>query len=285
MALDQVDVDAMEEEGNEMSFFDHLEELRWHIIRSMAAIAVGGVAVFAMGNRIFDHVFFWPREDSFPIYRFLCWVSEKLGMGDTACFGPPSFEISALRLEETFVTHIKVSVIMGFIIAFPYVFWEIWRFISPGLKKGERKHTRGIVLVCSLLFFMGAAFGYFVISPFAISFLAGYQISEQVTPDIQLSSYINSVTMFVLPAGILFELPVVVYFLAKVGLITPDFMRQYRRHALVLILVLAAFITPPDLTSQFFIGIPLYFLYEISILICARVVRKQQEADQAIQAL
>jgi sec-independent protein translocase protein TatC len=283
MPLDQVDIDGLEdEEGKEMSFFDHLEELRWHLIRSMIAITICGIGVFSTGKWFFDRVIFWPKSDDFLTYRAICWFSDYVGLKGKGCFTPDPFDISALKLEEMFITHIKVSVIVGFIIAFPYVFWEIWRFISPGLKSTERRYTRGTVFTCSLLFLLGVAFGYFVISPFAVSFLSGYEISAQVKPDIQLSSFVTSMTMFTVPAGLVFELPVIVFFLSKVGLVTPEVMKAYRRHALLLVFLLAALITPPDVVTQFLIGIPLYILYEISISISRRVVETEKKRENSM---
>ncbi len=280
MPLDQIDVDELEHgDEKEMSFFDHLEELRWHLIRSIGAIFVGAILVFLSGSWVFDNVLFWPKNESFPTYRFLCWLSDAVGLGDAACFTPPSFKLTRLHLEEEFMTHLKVAGVLGFVMSFPYIFWEMWRFISPGLKSSERKYTRGIVFICSMLFFLGVAFGYFVICPFAVSFFASYNISDQVTPGIQISSFVNSITMFAVPAGVVFELPVVIYFLSKVGLVTPEGMKQYRRHAFLAILLLSAFITPPDVISQFFIGVPLYGLYEISISISARVLRNAQKRE------
>lgn len=280
MPLDQIDVDELDStEEKEMSFFDHLEELRWHLIRGIGAIILGAVGIFMAGEVIFDNIFFWPKQESFPTYRFLCWMSHEVGLGEAACFSPPSFDLIATDLEEMFLTHLKVAGILGFVMAFPYVFWELWRFVSPGLKKSERRYTRGVVFVCSMLFFMGIAFGYFVISPFAVSFFSGYNISSQVIPTIKLSSYVGSITMFTVPAGVVFELPVLIYFLTKIGIVTPELLKNYRKHAFIAILLLAAFITPPDVISQFFIGVPLYILYEISISISARVLKNAEKRE------
>ncbi|MCL4110252.1 UNVERIFIED_CONTAM: hypothetical protein GTU68_030636 [Idotea baltica] len=180
-------------------------------------------------------------------------------------------EILPRLLGEQFLVHIKTSAILGFICAFPYVFWEVWKFIKPGLYKKEQKHARGIVFTCSILFMMGVVFGYFVIAPFALNFLGNYTVGTSVSNSTSLASYVSYMTMFTLPTGIVFELPVVVYFLSKVGLVTPEFMKKYRKHSIVFILVLAAIITPPDIVTQFLIGIPVYILYEISIVISKRV--------------
>jgi len=192
------------------------------------------------------------------------------------CFAPPEFRKQAIGFGEAFITSIKVSIIGGIILAFPYVFWEIWRFIKPGLYPEERRYTRGVVFICSFLFFLGVLFGYFIIAPFAINFLAGYTIPG-VENSPTLNSFINYMIMFTAPAGLIFELPVLVFFLTKIGLLTSETMRTYRRHSIIVILLLSAIITPPDVVTQFLIAIPLSILYEISIVIARRVERKEAE--------
>lgn len=257
----------------EMGFLDHLEELRWHIIRSVSAIIALAIVFYCLESWVFDHIIFWPKENSFPTYRFFCGISEA------TCFQPPVFGLQVKELGEQFFTSLKVSASLGFIVAFPYIFWEFWQFLKPGLYPGERKAARGIVFYCSFLFISGALFGYFVICPFAINFLVGYNLSSEIIIDPTLASYVSYLTMFTIPTGIVFELPIVVYFLSKIGLLTPDFMRQYRKHAMVIILIMASVITPPDITSQFLIGVPLFFLYEISIHISKRVEKNNKLRD------
>ncbi len=276
MPLDQIDVDELDKE-KEMTFLDHLEELRWHLIRATIAILVGAIAIFISGSWFIDNVLLWPKSPDFITYKMMCQLSHKLGLGDAACFAPKPFDLVTHQLQEEFMIHLKASAIAGFVIAFPYVLWEIWRFVGPGLKKKEQKYTKGLVFICSSLFLLGVAFGYFIVSPFAISFLVGYNISDTVIPDIQFSSFVNSITMIALPAGIVFELPVIVYFLSKIGVVTPMMMKRYRKHAFVIILILAAVITPPDIMTQFMIGVPLYVLYEISIGISARIYKQREK--------
>jgi sec-independent protein translocase protein TatC len=216
-----------------------------------------------------------PKHQNFASYVIACKVSNLIGLGDAMCIQPVQFDVIAIEMGELFLTHVKVSIILGIIVSFPFIFWQFWKFIKPGLHQHEQKAVRGVVLVCSLLFFTGVCFGYFVISPFAVNFLAGYEIAN-VEPQVRLASMVNYMVMFTAPAGLIFELPVVVYFLAKVGLITPEFMRQYRRHAIIGILAISAIITPPDVVTQFLIGIPLYFLYEISIGVAARMAKKYE---------
>lgn len=282
MPLDQIDVDKMDQQSKngkpekEMTFLEHLEELRWHIIRSLIVICVFGIVLFLMQGWVFGTVIFGPTNEDFFSYRVICDLSHRVGLGERMCFSPPDFSKIAIGFGEPFIMSIKVSFIMGFILSFPYVFWEFWRFIKPGLYPNERQAARGIVGICSFLFLLGVCFGYFVIAPFAVNFLAGYSIpGVQNTPT--MSSFINYMVMFTAPAGLIFELPVVVYFLSKVGLVTPEIMRKYRRHSIIGILILAAVITPPDVVTQFLIGIPLFILYELSIAISARVSKKYEE--------
>lgn len=284
MALDQVDIDDYEVKENgqlvpknekEMSFLDHLEELRWHIIYSLIAVIIIAIGVFLARDFVFDTLILGPKNPTFPSYVLACKFSNLIGLSDAMCIQPVDFEVVVIEMGELFLTHIKVSMVLGLIISFPFIFWQFWKFIKPGLHQHEQSAVRGVVLVCSLLFFMGVSFGYFIISPFAVNFLIGYQIAD-IAPQVRLSSFVNYMVMFTAPAGLIFELPVVVYFLAKVGLVTPEFMREYRRHAIIIILAVAAIITPPDVMTQFLIGIPLYILYEISILVASRMAKKYE---------
>lgn len=279
MPLDQIDVDKMvvPEEEAEMTFLEHLEELRWHIVRSIIAIVVFGIVIFIAKEFVFDYIIFGPKSENFLSYRAMCSFSNWIGMGSQLCLVPPEFAVIATEFGERFVVHIKVSIILGFILSFPYIFWEMWRFIKPGLYEEEQKAARGVVFICSFLFLTGVLFGYYIISPFAVTFLAGYSIAD-VQSTTSLSSFVSYMTMFTLPTGLVFELPVIVFFFTKIGLIGPEFLRAYRRHSFILILMLAAMITPPDVVTQFLIGVPLYFLYEISIIISARV-EKQRELE------
>jgi len=254
-------------EEKEMSFIEHLEELRWHIMRSLLSIVFFAIIVFVFRTYVFDKIIFGPRNESFPTYKLFCAISEA------TCFSPVEFELIAIQMGEQFFTAIKVSFWIGLIISFPYVFWEIWRFIKPGLYKKERMAARGIVFSCSFLFLTGVMFGYFIIAPFAINFLIGFDIGE-ASANPSLSSYVNYMTLFTIPTGILFQLPIFVYFFSIIGLITPAGMKKYRRHAFIVILIIAAITTPPDVITQFLVGVPVYILYEFSILISARAEKK-----------
>ena len=278
MPLDQQhEHDRHTKERAEMSFFDHIGELRKHILRSFTAILVLGIVCFINKDFVFNTIIFGPRRPDFPTYRALCWASQKMGLGDSMCITPPHFDLITRQLGEVLMQMLYVSFWFGVIGAFPFIFWEFWKFISPGLYEHERKVVRGIVGVCSFLFLLGNAFGYYVIAPFSISFLAGYTLEGlEVAPT--LDSYVTYMTMFTIPTGLIFQMPVAAYFLARIGLIGASLLREYRRHALVGILIVAAIITPPDVVSQTLVAIPLYVLYEVSILVVARVQRKQEEA-------
>ncbi len=265
---------------DEMSFLEHLEALRWHIIRAVAWISVFAIVAFVMKDFVFGDIIFGPRKEDFFSYRAMCAFSNWVGMGDVLCLVPPDFQVQGVEFGELFTTHLKVSFFIGFAVAFPFVLWEFWKFIKPGLYEKERKAARGFVFVCSFLFMCGVLFGYYVISPFAVTFLAGYQIEGAVSNP-TLASFVNYMVMFTIPVGLVFELPVLIYFLTKIGLVTPDFLKTYRRHAFVIILIAAAIITPPDVITQFMVGFPLFFLYEISIFISARVVKKAEEEEKA----
>lgn len=264
----------------EMSFFDHIEELRWHIIRSVLAILVVAVALFFMKDLVFNTILFGPRYPDFITYQVICRFSDMIGMKEQLCFYPEEFRLLTPDMGEQFLTHIKISFLLGLVLAIPYVFWEVWRFVKPGLYEKEQKASRFAVLVCSFLFTLGVLFGYFVISPFAISFLTGYELpGVESTPS--LGSYISYMIMFTIPIGLVFQLPVAAHVLTNIGLISSNFMREYRRHAAVAIVVLAAIITPPDAFSQILVALPLLGLYEVSIMVSKRVEKNKALKEAA----
>lgn len=258
-------------EGKEMPFLDHLEEFRKRILRSGAAVLIFAALAFFFKELIFEGLLFWPKEDDFPTFRFFCTLSSKMGMGEQLCIEPPDFPLVNLEMSGQFSAHILVSIISGIVIAFPYFLQQMWSFLNPGLRKKERRNARRVFWVGSFLFFLGILFGYFVMAPLSVRFLGGYQVSELVSNQIRLSSYVSTVALVTLSAGILFQLPVVVHFLAVTGIMTPELLRRYRKHALVVVLLLSAIITPPDITSQVLVAFPLLILYEISIRVAERV--------------
>lgn len=260
----------------EMSFLDHLEELRWHLIRSTLAVVIVAVVAFLAKDFIFDTILFGPKKADFPTYQLFCNIARSLGLDESFCEGP-QFRIQSRQMAGQFSAHIWTSIWAGFILAFPYVLYEMWKFISPGLYDNERKNARGFILIASLLFFSGVLFGYYVVSPLSINFLANYRVSEEVFNDIDLSSYISIIRAAVIACGLIFELPIIIYFLTKVGLVTPEFLRKYRKFALVLVLIISAIITPPDVASQIVVSIPVLVLYEISIRISKIVVKREEK--------
>jgi len=268
--------------NNEMSFIDHLEVLRWHLVRGLVAIVLVMIVVFMIPTFVFDVLIFSPKEPYFWTYQGMCQLSKAIGLNEMLCFTPKSFEIVNLQMMGQFVMHLKISAVLGFIVAFPYLLWEAWRFIEPGLYEEERKYSKGIIFISSLLFMIGVCFGYFILSPFSINFFATYSVSEAIQNNIALDSYISIITTLTMASGIMFELPMVVYFLSRLGLLTPDFMRNHRRHAFMIILIISAIITPADVFSQVLVSLPIYVLYELSILVSARVVRKMQRAEKAL---
>lgn len=268
-----------EKEGKEMSFLQHLEELRWHLIRSVIAITVIAVVAFLNKEILFDSILLAPKSASFVTYRWLCYISHSLNLGESLCVNNIPFGLISTDLSAQFTTHMWVAFVTGLIIASPYVLWEAWRFIRPALYEKERNYARGIVFYTSALFLTGVLFGYYVITPMSVNFLGTYQVSEEVKNTITLASFISTVTTLTLLTGLVFELPIVVYFLTKIGIMTPAFMKTYRKHAVVIILILAALITPTsDATTMLLVAVPLYVLYELSIVVSARVVRNKSEA-------
>lgn len=260
---------------NEMSFLDHLEELRWHLIRSTMAVVIIGLIAFLMRDFIFDTIIFGPKKPDFPSYGVFCKFSKLLGFSEAFCNGAPDFRIQSRLMAGQFSAHIWTSIWAGFIIGFPFILYEMWKFISPGLYEKERKNSRGFIFIASLLFFMGVLFGYYVVAPLSINFLGGYRVSVEVFNDIDLDSYISTVRAAVIACGLIFELPIIIFFLTKVGLVTPEFLKKYRKMALVIVLVISAVITPPDVASQIIVAIPVLVLYQVSIYISAFVLKRE----------
>lgn len=263
-----------------MSFLDHLEELRWHLIRATFAILVMGIIAFIAKGFVFDVLIFGPKNPDFPTYRGLCKLSQLMGMDNSLCFRELPFSVQSRKVAGQFSVHIWTSITAGFIAAFPYVLYEFWKFIAPAMYDAERKYSKGFIFISSFLFFIGVLFGYYVITPLSINFLGGYQVSEQVLNEFDIDSYIALVRSSVIACGLIFELPIIMYFLAKVGLVTPEFLKKYRKFALVIVLILSAIITPPDITSQVIVAIPVLILYEVSILITKIVVRNNRKNDK-----
>ncbi|HXL58554.1 MAG TPA: twin-arginine translocase subunit TatC [Chitinophagaceae bacterium] len=266
----------------EMSFVDHLEELRWHIIRSLLAILVFAAVIFINIKWVFDNIIAGPISPNFVSYRAFCDFSHWLHLGDSLCLPPLSINMQTTTFGGQFFGSFSIAFVGGLIAAFPYIFWEFWRFVKPALKPNELKGTRFVIFWVSFFFFLGAAFGYFVLGPFTFNFLANFQVSAlnivQTKPTI--NDYLDNLTNLILGCGIAFEMPVLSYALTKIGLITPHFLRRSRRYAIVIILVVAAIITPsPDWISQTIVFIPLMALYELGVAVSARVYMQEQKKE------
>jgi sec-independent protein translocase protein TatC len=278
-------LDQEQGEEKEMSFLDHLEELRWHVVRSLIAIVVCMIAAFVEMKWIFQNIIFAPARVDFPTFKWLCKLGQFVGSGDALCVKEIPFKIQSRYMTGQFTMHITSAFVVGFVVAFPYVVWEIWRFIRPGLYSKEKNSSRGAVAAVSFLFFSGVLFGYYIMSPIMISFLATYSISDMISNEFDITSYVGTIVGVVFGSGLLFQLPVVIFFLTKIGIVTPAFLRKYRKHAVIIILIIGAIVTPTaDPLSQSLISIPLYLLYEISILISASVMRKKakEEAEEKL---
>lgn len=270
-------------ETQEMSFVDHLEALRWHIVRAVIAIAIAGVAIFIFRLWVFDNVIMAPVRTDFISYTGLCSLSHKMGIGDALCMPPIKIAYQVNQSSGSFTTAINIAIYGGIIAAFPYLFWELWRFVKPALSTKEKKYARGSIFWVSLCFFCGVAFGYYLLAPFTFNFLASFQLSEKIQIDYKptIDDYTDTLTNLLLGCGIAFELPVLAYVLAKIGIISSNFLKKYFKYAVVVILVVAAVITPsPDWTSQFIVAVPLFILYGISIFLTARVDRQRAKKDK-----
>lgn len=267
--------------GGEMTFLNHIEQLRWHIIRSFIAVIVMTIAVFFNIEWIFDHIILGPAHPGFISYKALNALGNLLHI-DALKLGSMNLQFQNTQLSGQFMMSFSSSFIIGFILSFPYVLWETWRFIRPALTQRELQLARGIVFWSSLLFFTGVLFAYYLIAPFTINFFAGYMLSPIFKNIITMSNYYDTLSDMVLGMGLVFQLPVVVFFLSKIGILTPSLMKKQRRYAIVIIMFLAAIITPPDWFSIWLVAIPLLGLYEISIRLSQRVSRNvalQQTRD------
>lgn len=271
----------IKKQAGEMSFLDHLEELRWLLVRSTLAIVIAASLAFFFSDWIFDYIIFAPKNPDFITYHWFCEASKFFGgTGEGFCNSEVNFSLQSRVMSGQFNAHIWTSITAGFIVAFPFVLWELWKFISPALYDKEKKNVKMFIAISSFLFFVGVLFGYFIICPLSINFLAGYQVSSQIENNIDIDSYISLVRSTTLSCGLVFELPIIMFFLSKLGLVTPTFLRKYRKHSIVIILIIAAIVTPPDIVSQVIVTIPLLILYEISIFISGWVLKTKQRNEQ-----
>jgi sec-independent protein translocase protein TatC len=260
-----------ETDKKEMSFVDHLEELRGRLIKGIIPVLIFTIVAFVMMDKIFKYIIIAPAQTDFWTYRILCKISE------VTCVDKIDFVLQSRTLTGQFTMHLTASFVVGFIVAFPFLFWQLWRFIEPALNPNERKNAYGSIFFVSILFFIGVVFGYYIVSPLSINFLANYRIDESILNQFDITSYISMLCLMVLGCGLIFQLPVVVYVLSRLGIVTPGFMRKYRRHSIVVILIVAAILTPsPDVLSQMLVGLPMILLYEMSIFISAAIDRQRR---------
>ena len=262
----------MAEDKNQMSFLEHLEELRWRLVRSSAAILIVGITIFIFTEWIMEHLLLSMSKTNFVTYRLLCDYAH-------VCVDKIAINFQSTEMSGQFASNMMIAIIGGIITSFPYIFWELWNFIKPGLKKNEVKAVRGIVFYVSVLFFFGILFGYFVVAPLCVQFFGNYTMSAEIKNIIRINSYLTTVVTSTFFTGLLFLLPVVIYIFSKLGVVSSAFLKKYRKHALVVVLILSAIITPPDLFSQVLVSLPVMLLYEIGIFVARRVEkRKEKEA-------
>ncbi|MCK9421748.1 MAG: twin-arginine translocase subunit TatC [Bacteroidales bacterium] len=263
------------EEEQEMTFWEHLEELRGTLWRILIAILITSIVAFAFKEILFDDILLAPKSKHFITYQVFCRLGSWLSM-PSLCVDPSQFQLINISLAGQFTSHMNISLVAGLIIALPYVLWELWRFIKPGLTETEIRQSRGAVTIISLLFILGVLFSYFIVAPLMINFLGGYAVSSAVSNQIALTSYVSSITLMTLLMGLLFELPVLILFLTKIGLVTPKYLKKYRKHTAIVILIIAGVITPsPDVFSQLIVAIPLYALFELSLSISSRIYKRK----------
>lgn len=269
---------------NEMGFLYHFEALRWHLIRSLLAIGVFTILAFVYIPWIFDHIIFAPAKLEFPTFKYMCQLSQWTGVKDL-CITELPFKIQSRNMTGQFMMSVTASFVIGIIVAFPYIAWEFWRFIKPGLIEREIKISRGATFAISLLFFLGIFFGYYLLSPMSVWFLSTYSISDAIVNEFDITSYVSTIASLVIGCGILFEFPVVIFFLSKIGIVTPQLMRKYRKHSVVVILILAAVITPTaDPFTLTLISLPLYLLFEISVLTSSIVTKRNLEESESLDS-
>lgn len=268
-------------EAKEMSFMDHLEDLRRVLVRSSAAIIVMGTITYFFADYIFDELIFGPTNPNFITYTFFCEASHYIGFADSICITELNFKIINTEMEGQVNIFVWICITGGFILAFPYILWQLWGFVSPALYEKERKNAKLFIFISSILFFIGVLFGYYVIVPMSINFLATFSISKIVENTFTIESYVSMVKTAVIASGLFFELPIIIFFLTKLGIVTPLFLRTYRKYAVVIVLIIAAIVTPPDVVSQITVAIPMLLIYEASIFISANVMRNKLKNEQS----
>jgi sec-independent protein translocase protein TatC len=270
-----------EQDRAEMSFIEHLDVLRAHLFKSAVAVAIGAILVAIYNTFIVKKILMGPTHADFPTYSILCRLSRSLGLGSRLCMSQINVRMQSNTVAGQFGVYFNVILIGGFVMAFPYVFWQFWKFTKPALTPKELTSTRGVIFWVSLLFFLGVFFGYFVIAPYTINFFAKFSLDDSIENLWTVASYFNTIVPLILGAGLAFQLPLVLFFLAKAGVVSSAYLRRARKYAILTMLILAGIITPPDMLSQIVCTIPLLILYEIGIMLCARVEKKEKEQEAA----
>jgi sec-independent protein translocase protein TatC len=265
----------------EMSFIEHIDELRKHLFRSVIAIILGAIVVHIFNEFIVSKILMGPTHADFPTYTYLCKLGQKLSMGNMMCLSEIKVNMQSNSVAGQFGVYVNVLIIGGLIVAFPYVFWQFWKFIKPALKTNELKRTKGVIFWVSTLFFLGILFGYFVVAPYTVNFFANFTIDSNIQNIWTISSYFSTIVPLILGSGIAFQLPLVLYFLAKIDVVSVAFLKKYRRHAIVIIVIAVSAITPPDMLSTIICSIPLVLLYEVSIILCKRVEKQKLKEEGA----
>jgi sec-independent protein translocase protein TatC len=261
----------------EMSFIEHIDELRKHLFRSVVAIVLGAIVMAVYNNFIVKKILMGPTHSEFPTYVYLCKFGQYLGLGNKLCLSEINVKMQSNAVAGQFSVYLNIILIGGFIIAFPYVFWQFWKFVKPALKTNELRGTRGVIFWVSTLFFIGVLFGYFIVAPYTINFFANFSLDDNIQNFWTIASYFNTMVPLILGSGIAFQLPLVLYFLAKVDVVSAAFLKKYRKHAVLIIVIATSIITPPDMLSTVICSIPLVLLYEISIFLCRKVEKKKQK--------
>lgn len=257
------------EEGSTMSFLQHLEELRWRLVRSVVVILILAIVIWWNQTWIMDHIFISMSKPEFFTFDFFCRYLNFMCIEEI----PVNFQSTTVGGQFSYA--LWMSILGGFVVGFPFVFYQLWSFVKPGLKEKEKEMVKGIVFYVSMLFFLGILFGYFVVAPMSVQFFGTYNISPEIQNNFTISSYMSTILSTVLYSGLFFLLPVIAYIMGKIGLISSGFLKKYRKHAIVGVLILSAIITPPDMVSQIIVSIPILALYEIGILVVKQVERKR----------
>lgn len=264
----------------EMSFIEHIDELRKHLFKSIIAIVIGAIIMAYFNNILVKKVLMGPLHSDFPTYKFICKVGRLLGMGDKLCLAQLNVKMQSNAVSGQFNAYLNIILIGGFIIAFPYVFLQFWKFVKPALKSNELRGTRGVIFWVSLLFFIGVLFGYFLIAPYTINFFANFTLDDGIQNLWTIGSYFNTLVPLILGCGLAFQLPLVIFFLAKIGVANSSFLRKHRKYAIMIIVIAVSIITPPDMLSTIICSLPLLLLYEISIFLCVSVEKKQKKEEK-----